>query len=78
MQQTNYIPAFWYMSNNFGDCLNHFLIQELSGKQPLFSQRDKDHYIICGSIFTECNEKSTIWGAGFSYGHVQNFTHFKK
>lgn len=73
MEFNNYIPVFWYISQNFGDQLNHFLVKELSGKPIVYSNREKPHYICVGSILSECNENSTIWGAGFSYGHAQPF-----
>lgn len=69
----SYIPVFWYISQNFGDQLNHFLVKELSGKPIVYSNRERPHYICVGSIISECTENSIIWGAGFSYGHVQPF-----
>lgn len=57
------------MSNNVGDALNHFLIRRLSGREVSFSHRDKPHYIVCGSILSESNDKSTVWGAGFNWWH---------
>ena len=61
-----YIPAYWYMSNNFGDNLNYFIIKALTGKEPvMIADKRSEHFIVCGSIITEANEKSTVWGAGF-------------
>lgn len=68
-----YIKAFWYSSNNFGDNLNHYLIKKLSGKPVVLSDRLTPHYIVCGSILTEANKYSTVWGAGFSWDHYQPF-----
>lgn len=60
------IPAWWYISNNFGDNLNHFLIKAISGGQPvIYTERNRPHNIVCGSILHEANEWSTVWGAGF-------------
>lgn len=62
-----YVNAFWYMSNNFGDNLNYYLIKKLSGKEPVYcDDRTQKHVIVCGSILTECNDNSTIWGAGMA------------
>lgn len=61
----NYIPAFYYLSNNFGDNLNHFLIKAISGKPCVYTPRNEPHYIVCGSILNEANYLSTVWGAGF-------------
>jgi pyruvyltransferase len=59
------VRAFWYISNNFGDNLNHYLISELSEQQVVYNAKDKPHYIVCGSILADANEHSTVWGAGF-------------
>lgn len=59
------IPAWWYISNNFGDNLNHYLIKAISGQPVYYTERNKPHNIVCGSILHECNEWSTVWGAGF-------------
>lgn len=61
----NHTPAFWFSSNNFGDALNYFLIKAISGKEPLFCERDIPHYVCCGSILSHANYLSTVWGAGF-------------
>lgn len=63
-----YVNAFWYMSNNFGDNLNYYLIKKLSGKEPVYcdDRANQKHVIVCGSILTECNDNSTIWGAGMA------------
>lgn len=58
-------PAWWYISNNFGDNLNHYLIGAITGKPVIYTQRNRPHNIVCGSILHEANEWSTIWGAGF-------------
>ena len=59
------IHAWWYISNNFGDNLNHYLIKALSNQPVIYTERDRPHHIVCGSILHECNEHSTVWGAGF-------------
>lgn len=59
------VKAWWYISNNFGDNLNHFLIKAISGQPVVYTERDQPHNIVCGSILHECNEHSTVWGAGF-------------
>jgi pyruvyltransferase len=59
------IPAWWYISNNFGDNLNHFMIKAISGQPVIYTERNKPHNIVCGSILAECNEHSTVWGPGF-------------
>lgn len=74
MHNINYINAFYYLSNNFGDNLNHYLIKNLSGKPCVYNQRDEPHYIVCGTILNEANYLSTVWGAGF--GDEQQYKSF--
>jgi pyruvyltransferase len=66
-----YVNAFWYMSNNFGDNLNYYLIKKLSGKEPVYcdDRANQKHVIVCGSILTECNDNSTLWGPGMANYH---------
>lgn len=67
-----YIRAFYYSSSNVGDALNYYLIKNISGKEVVLSGRDRQHYIVCGSILSEANENSVIWGAGFNWTHHKN------
>lgn len=61
------IRAFWHQSDNFGDNLTPYILSKLnipfeySERQP-----DIEHYIMCGSILTACNQHSIIWGAGIA------------
>jgi len=66
MKSMEFVKAFWYSSNNFGDNANYFLIKEISGKEPIMSNRKDNHLIVCGSILMEANENSIIYGAGFA------------
>lgn len=61
------IRAFWYLSNNFGDNLNWYLLNKLSEKRIVYVNQGSqlDHYIVCGSILSLANENTTVWGAGF-------------
>lgn len=74
MASDKIVNAFWYMSNNFGDNLNYFLIKSMSGKEPVYcDDRTNPHYIVCGSILTEANDNSTLWGPGMAnYGESIN------
>lgn len=68
MESSNFVKAFWYMSNNFGDNLNYFLLNAISGKQPVYTDNRKEpHFIACGSILSEASRFSTVWGAGFGW-----------
>jgi pyruvyltransferase len=64
------VRAWWYLSNNFGDSINELLIRALSQKQLIASvDKSEPHYIVCGSILSEANKNSIVWGAGFSWEH---------
>jgi len=70
------VKAFWYMSNNFGDNLNYYLIKKLSGKEPVYcdDRANEKHVIVCGSIVTECNDNSILWGPGMA-NHSDETSH---
>lgn len=64
------IRAWWFLSNNFGDSINELLIRTLSKRQLVASvNKSEPHFIVCGSILSECNKNSIAWGAGFSWEH---------
>jgi pyruvyltransferase len=61
------------MSNNFGDNLNYFLVKNITNKDVVYSEnRNLPHLISCGSILTEANANSIVWGAGFAWHHDRN------
>jgi pyruvyltransferase len=67
MVSDNFVRAFWYMSNNFGDSLNYNLLRWVFEKEPIITfNREEDHLIMCGSIITEANKHTTVIGAGFA------------
>ena len=75
MHTDNFVRAFWYMSNNFGDNLNYDVIKYISGREPVCTfNRQEEHYIVCGSILTEAKDNTTVWGAGFgnSYDSIKS------
>jgi pyruvyltransferase len=54
--------------NNFGDLVNKYLIEKLSGKKVIRieSQYFKhNHLLAIGSILGNANDKSIVWGSGF-------------
>lgn len=64
------VRAYWFLSNNAGDNMNYFLLSKLSRKIAICSiDKSEPHYIVCGSILSEANENSIVWGAGFSWEH---------
>lgn len=71
MINNNYIPAFWFSSNNVGDNLNHFIIKKLSGKPVVHTGTHEPHYIVCGSILSSSTSNTIAWGPGFMHEEFQ-------
>lgn len=59
----NGILAYWWLGNNFGDVLTPYLIEKLSGKRAIWTDKEPD-YLVTGSILGECLENVTVWGTG--------------
>lgn len=63
------LALFWFNGeNNFGDEINKFLVENLSGKKvvhvlPKYFFRK--HYFCIGSILERVQKNSIIWGSGF-------------
>jgi pyruvyltransferase len=63
----NYIPAYWCLSSNFGDNLNHYLISQLSNnKHVVFVSPtdDCEKYMCIGSILNHDVKNCNVWGSG--------------
>jgi pyruvyltransferase len=62
------VPAFWYLSNNFGDALTPYLIRKLSNKIPVWIEpmSDIEKVLITGSILNIDAKNSIIWGCGLA------------
>ena len=58
--------CWWNNKINFGDQLNKYLIEKISGKKVILNETnsDKTHYLCIGSIFHLANKNSIIWGSG--------------
>lgn len=64
------VRAWWFLSNNWGDGINEFIIRKLSNKHVVASvDKSEPHFIVCGSILSQANKNSIVWGAGFSWDH---------
>lgn len=61
------MKVFWHQSSNFGDKITPYILEKCGVK---FEYTEKgiseQHYIMCGSILSACNEHSIIWGAGMA------------
>lgn len=54
--------------NNFGDLVNKFLIETLSGKKVVRIESEHfnfEHVVAIGSVLGNANMRSIVWGSGF-------------
>jgi pyruvyltransferase len=59
---------FYSKNNNYGDILNSFLINKISGKKVLEVRSrhfNNEHFFVIGSVLQDVNRKSIVWGSGF-------------
>jgi len=62
----NYIPLYYYLSNNFGDAMSHYLAKKISGKEPvlLSAHEESLKYMVTGSILNNDVKNAIVWGCG--------------
>jgi pyruvyltransferase len=59
------VPARWSKSTNWGDALNPFLIEKLSGRPARYEEAALSwKYLVIGSILQRADRFSIVWGAG--------------
>ena len=61
------LDIYWWNNKiNFGDQLNKFIIEKISGKKiNLVNENDnKIHYMCIGSILHFANKNTIVWGSG--------------
>jgi len=60
-------PALWWMESpypgNFGDILNPYVVEKLSGIPPRWSPKGKGLLVI-GSVIKFATKETTVWGSG--------------
>jgi pyruvyltransferase len=62
------IPVFWWTdAPNFGDLLSPWLVENMTGMNVEFADRDEPHYVTIGSIVGRASNNSIVWGTG-SFG----------
>jgi pyruvyltransferase len=60
-----FISVHWSNSANWGDALNVYLVEKISGQTVKFeASRQGHHYLVIGSIIERATKKSVIWGTG--------------
>lgn len=67
----NYIPLYYYLSNNFGDAMSHYIAGKISGKQPLLVDRNDEclKYMVTGSILNNDIKNAIVWGCGVAFSN---------
>ncbi len=69
-ERLNYVPMFWYLSNNFGDSLNHYMIKKMSGNRiPVWVEAKNpcEKIMAIGSILNNEVENAIVWGSGVAF-----------
>ena len=66
-------PLYWFYSEsspNFGDVLNPWLYEKITGGAPVRVKAgcNKDHVLAIGTVLNKANSSSIVWGAG---GHAK-------
>ena len=66
MQNVN---VFWYLSNNFGDAVTHYIVKKLFKKNPIWVEpsNEAEKYILTGSILNVETPNAIVWGAGIAW-----------
>ena len=62
------LKAFWLLSSNFGDNLNHYILSRMSTEKICYVDiKSKERKLVCiGSILNWCDENSIAWGCGIA------------
>jgi pyruvyltransferase len=62
------VPLQWWVrADNFGDLLSPWLISRMTGREVVFADPEKPHYVAIGSILNRATAQSHVWGTG-SFG----------
>jgi len=66
MRRTD-INATWCISSNVGDRITPFLVEQLTGRPPIYAgRREGRHLVGCGSILNWAEPENIVWGAGLA------------
>ncbi|MFD1825503.1 polysaccharide pyruvyl transferase family protein [Mumia zhuanghuii] len=69
IEQNGALPLTWWVrAPNFGDLLSPWLIGKMTGRQVVFADKSRPHYIAVGSILKRASPQSIVWGSG-SFGN---------
>lgn len=56
---------FFETTKNWGDTINLYLLEKISGRKPVVSSPTQQHILAVGSILRIANQNSIVWGSGF-------------
>lgn len=56
---------FFETTQNWGDTINLYLLEKISGKKPVVAPPTQQHVLAVGSILRIANHNSIVWGSGF-------------
>jgi pyruvyltransferase len=63
-------PLFvtWCISNNVGDALSYWLVNKITGYNPIYVKNDEycEKYMLVGSILNWADSNTIVWGAGLA------------
>ena len=64
----NEVFATWCISNNIGDALNVWMINKISGFDPIYVEKNEycNKYMCIGSILNWADRNTIVWGAGIA------------
>ncbi len=66
LKNFNKISLLWYESRNWGDALNPWLVEKLTGSRPVLTKsRHIRKCLAVGSILGIASDTDEIWGSGF-------------
>ena len=68
---------YWHRSTNFGDALNPYLYQKITGIEPeyideadLISSEEK-YYCFIGSVINAVTDNAVVWGTGTAWNNLK-------
>ena len=67
----SYIPVYYYLSNNFGDAMSHYITAKISGHQPVLLEVNDPNpkYMLTGSILNNDVANAYVWGCGVAFSN---------
>lgn len=63
------VNVFWYLSNNFGDAVTHYIVKNFCKKNPIWveAENESEKYMLTGSILNVESPNAIVWGAGIAW-----------